>query len=700
MKWDIQIKENGQQPYSTVSDLASIERNMPPYAYCLPRYAKMDGSYQNAPDAIEKGENGFISLAMSGPDGDFDTPPVLTVTFDRLKTSNGVSMVFNRVSGDYASMLQIAWYKDGELVKEQGFEPDTTEYFCRAKVPLFNQMVITFLKTSKPYRYLWLSVLKNQRMTDAGGLKIVYDDIALGAKENCTAASDDKDYYVDMENLKSEIEFPDYALCLPRYARMDGNYSNAPESEDLHDMGYVSDNISDAAGNFDAPPSIAFTFSQNYSSVGITLQFNDYSGDYCDKVNIKWYRDEELLADQDYSPDSYRYFCYGIVDYYNRVVITFLHTSKPYRNVFLTGITWGLIRIFKDDEIEDINCLIELNPISEEVSINTLEYTIRSKGDYAFEFQKKQKQTLYFDEAILGIFYLKDGKQLGEVRYSIETQDAVGILDNNPFMGGIYTDTLVSEILNAIMEGEGIPYFLDDAYAATKISGYLPICSKRNALQQLAFAIGALVDTSYDRQLYIYPQQKEVSCQFAKKDIFLGLTVNHGDIVSGIRLYVHNYGVGNETAELYRGVLTGSTKLEFSEPYHSLTITGGTLGKHDVNYAYISGSGGEVVLTGRKYNHSTVSILKENPKITQNKNIAEVKEATLVTASNAQAVLDRVYDYYSSNESISFSAIINDQELGNVAEVDTGFKGQMTGNITKLDLKFSRREITAEVTVK
>ena len=35
------------------------------------------------------------------------------------------------------------------------------------------------------------------------------------------------------------------------------------------------------------------------------------------------------------------------------------------------------------------------------------------------------------------VIYDKDGKQIGEKRYSVETQDAVGILDNNPFMGGI-----------------------------------------------------------------------------------------------------------------------------------------------------------------------------------------------------------------------------------------------------------------------
>ena len=189
MRWDARVETNGQQPYSAVDDLTSYEQNMPPYAYCLPRYAKMDGTYANTPDIIPGGQNGYISTALSRQDGVFDKPPSITINFDRLKTSNGVSMVFNRVSGDYASRLKISWYKDVELVQEQEFEPDGVEYFCRAKVPLFNQLVITYLETSRPYRYLWLSVLKNQRMTDAGGLKIVYDDIALGAAEDNMAAS-------------------------------------------------------------------------------------------------------------------------------------------------------------------------------------------------------------------------------------------------------------------------------------------------------------------------------------------------------------------------------------------------------------------------------------------------------------------------------------------------------------------------------
>lgn len=698
MKWDTQVFADDQQSYSSVENLANYEQGIPPYAYCLPRYAKLDGTYENAPDEITQGGKGYISASLSDQNGAFETAPMITITFDRLKTSNGLLIVGNRASGDYASEVKICWYKDGEVVAEQEFSPTSVEYLCQKKVPLFNKIEVSFLKTSKPYRYLWISELLNRKMTDAGGLKIVYDDIALGASEDSTASADDKETYVDMQDLVEGVEYPNYAMCLRRYSKLNGEYENAPDG-DLKDMGYVSKKISNVYGSFTTAPVITFLFTQTYSSVGITLHFNTHSGDYCSLLNIKWYRDDELLKDQDYEPDSVDYFCYGIVDYYNKVVITFKKTSKPYRKLFLSAVTWGLIRTFKDDEIEDIDVLMETSPISEEVTINTMSYTLRSKTAYEFEFQKKQKQTLYFDESVLGIFYLKDGKQLGATRYSVETQDVVGILDSNPFMGGMYKSEKVSELLDAIMEGESTEYFLDDAYKDITVSGYLPICTKREALQQLAFAIGAVVNTAYDRQLYIYPQTTEVSGEFTPRDVRQGLTVNHSDIVTGIRLYAHSYTPSTESSQLYKAVLDRTVKVEFSEPQHSLEITGGLLGESDVNYAYIIGNGGEVTLTGLKYNHNTVAFLKENPKVSKNKNIAEVKEATLVTAENAPEVLERVYAFYENNESVNFTATIDTQELGDRVSVATGFKGTMEGTITKMNYKFSRRKMTAEVVI-
>ena len=697
MRWDIQTETNNQQAYSTLDTLFGAENSMQGFAYCLPRYSKLNGDYVNAPDSIPYGLGGYISGSLSDVNGDFADIPTITVKYDRLKTSNGIQLRFNLLSGDYAKKIKISWFKDSVLVKAVEYNPTSFDYFCAVKVKLFDTVKIEFLQTSKPYRYVWLSAIRNQRMSNAGGLKIVYDDIALGAKEDSSISSSDKKDFVILDNLKEVVEYPNYAMCLPRYSKLDGTYVNTPNT--FERMGYISRSISDSSGIFANPPTLEFGFTKNFSSVGISLAFNDYSEDYCSKVNIKWYSDNTLLKEKEYTPDSYRYFCYGVVDFYNRVVIAFLETSKPFRNVFLTEITWGLIRVFKDDEIESIDCLVEIDGTSKEISVNTMEYSVRDKMGYDFEFQKKQKQTLYFDEAILGIFYLKDGKQLSNAVYSMETHDAIGILDGTKFMGGVYDQVKAKQILESIMQDEGIPHFIDTALENKLVSGYLPICSKRAALQQLAFAIGAVVDTSYDRNLYLYPMRTTDITQIRQEELFTKLSFSHSDVITGIKLAVHEYLKGDETMELYKGYLVGSTKIEFSEPMHALAIQGGTITEQGNNYARISGTGVQVVLSGKKYIHNTFNINKDNDRVTHNRNIAEVKKATLVTKENMQEVLERIYNDCIKNESISCRLVVDNHELGDLVELDT-FKGKRQGIITKLDFKFSRNEITAEAVIR
>lgn len=700
MQWEIDISANSKQPYVNINDLSGDnEVPFPNYALCLPRYSRLDGNYQNAPDNIPQGGYGYVSSYISNENGIFIDKPVITVAFARQKTSNGILLAFNNMSGDYCDSLNIKWYKDEELISEKNFYPDATEYYCKNKVGLFDRLVITFNSTNKPYRYLFLSMLKNERLTKAGGLKIVYDDIALGAKEDSMITGADKDYYVSLENLKrDDIGFPNYALCLPRYSRMDGNFENAPD--EINDVGYVSNSISDGNGDFADPPIIEITFSQKYTSVGISLQFNDYSEDYCSLVNIKWYKDGEVISDKDFRPDNYQYFCNNKVEYYNKIVITLLKTSKPHRKAFLTKIDYGLQRNFTDVEAKDVKCLMEISPISEVLSINTLNFTLRSKTDIAFSFQKKQQVKLYFDENLLGIFFVKKGNRTSLTDYYVETQDAIGILNDNEFKGGIYNGITVGELVGQIFLGKSIAYYIDETLVNMPIYGYLPICTERDALAQIGFAIGAVIDTSFDENVYIYPKQEEVSADIKPTDMFIGsVKIERSNIVTGVKLTVHSYCESTETEELFNQTLTGTAKLTFSEPHHSYSITGGEILESGANYAIITGTGETVVLIGCKYNHVTHVVEKKNPDITDMSNMVSVEKATLVTAQNVEEVINRVYDYYTNSERISSRILLKDFELGQKVNIDTDFEGLKTGTIEKLNLKFTQ-EITAEVSIR
>lgn len=696
--WDIAIINNGQQSYSDSSELSTNAGNAPEYAYCLPDYAMLDGTFKNAPETIPDENYGYISSFLSGEDGYFaeDERPQITVSYDRGKTSGGVTLVCNNISGDYCDEVEITWYKnDSDIVYQQTYYPDSYQYFCEAKVSMFQRIVITLIKTSRPYRYAWITYLKNKRLTDAGGLKIVYDDIALGAKENSTATSDDKEPYVDMENLKESIEQPEYSYCYPDYALLDGDFANSPE--ELTDAGYVSKSISDENGVFSDPPQITFSLAGgNYSSVGITLTANDHSGDYCTKIKVEWYRDDELLAEQEYEPDGVSYFCYNVVDYYNKLIISFMETSRPYRPVFLTAIDYGLQRIYGSDEAYDVSCIMEVNEISSEISSNTLDFSVKTKSDYAFDFQKRQSVRLYFDELLMGQFYLEDGTQTSIWDYDVETQDAIGILDGSQFYGGVYTEKSANELLHEILDPEGFDFFLDDAFQESTITGYIPICTKRDALQQIAFALGAVVNTAYNEIMQIYPTQTELSFAFENTKVYRGATIEHDDIVTGVRLYVHSYIPSTETEELYNEALDGTATVEFSDPHYDYEITGGTITESGHNYAIIYGAGETVTLTGKKYNHTSVAITKEDERVTSQKNIAETKEATLINAQNAQEALERLYNYCLSNETVSAKVVIDEQEVGQRGTIPTVFAGEKTGTIRKMDFIFTE-SISAEV---
>lgn len=520
--------------------------------------------------------------------------------------------------------------------------------------------------------------------------------------------------------------YPGYALCLPRFALLDGNYINFPDSPG--DYGYISDEVSDENGLFsysvtktglkphmdlyprkflfpsasmekriDAPE-LTVTFNQKFTSVGILLTFNTMTGDYAKRIRVSWYSDNRLLSSMEFEPDDTKYFCSNYVQLYDKITITFSETSRPHRPVFLTRIDYGVYRDFMDDEVKEISCLQEINAISESISINTMSFTVRTKSSVPFDLQKKQRLQVYFDGKLLGNFYLKNGAKKSKVDYFMDSHDAIGILDGNEFAGGVYTGQTVAAVVESIFDGEDFNYLLAEEFEQLQLYGYIPFTTKRAALQQVAFAIGAIVDTSNYDGVIIYPIQTEKTGEFPRGSTYTGVTLEHENVVTGIRLTVHNYQKSDESTELYKDTLNNTAEVIFSEPYHSLAISGGTIMRSGDNYAVISGSGGQVTLTGKKYNHFTTMVLKENPNIFFNKNVMEVKEATLVHAGNAQAVLDRVYEYYQRPEKVVGDVLLGDKVLGQVVEIDTDYDGTRMGIIERIEYDFTR-EIKAGVTI-
>ncbi len=713
-QWDNQVTSNGEQYYSDSSVLLVEANSIPNYAYCLPEYAGLDGNFVNVPDVISTKNNGYISTYVSDDNGYFaqDEQPVLNIKFDRDKTSDGIILTFNTASGDYCTELTIEWLKDGDVMATETFYPDAVTYLCSHKISVFNEVNIIFSKTSRPNRYIWVGYIENRRLTDAGGLKIVYEDVALVDLENIVLTATNMRSDANIRNILNYNQgFPNFAMAYDGYAILNSDFVNVPV--DLSAVPFIGSTMSDENGEFavsDRPTIDMDLTGGTYSSVGLTFTFNDASPeDYVTEMTIQWSRTTggttEVLLEQDFYPSSSNFFAYAPVEYYNHIKIIFKKTSKPYRPVFLTEVLFGLYRIFNDDEAYNVDCNMEVNEISESISSNTLNFSVKTESPYRFIFQKKQHIYIYFDEKLLGRFYLKSGSKKTIWDYDIESHDIIGVLDGNKFYGGIYTNKSVNELISEILQDEDTEWFLDQSFSSTRVSGYLPIGTKRQALQQIAFAIGAIINSSYDRPLQIYPVPTLVTANFPLSETFLGLSVDSEDIVTGVSVNSHQYTQSTESVELFKGTMAAgeSITVEFSEPAHTLSVSpsASVTFTGNANYAIITNNGAarEIVLSGRKYNHQIITVTKQDQNITAFKNVLEVQDATLVSPNNVQSVVDRLYDYYRSNETISAKVRIKEQELGELATITSNFDGTKEGLITGMDFIFTK-ELNANITIK
>ena len=526
-------------------------------------------------------------------------------------------------------------------------------------------------------------------------IRVVYEDISPLAKGDSTPTSTDKKDFVNMNDLKSEelTPFSNYALCLPRYSKLNGKYVNAPNTIPTSGLGYVSNTISKEDRTFNSNPKIIVNFSLNHSAVGVNLVFNPHSGDYCDLINIKWYRNDELLDNKDFEPNSYDYNCMNNVELFNKIEIEFKRTSKPYRYVFVGQINYGVIRTYNTNEIMRINLLSEISQIGEELTINTFGFTLVSQEDKEYMFQKQQKIKLYNSEKLIGSYYIDTAIRKSKKTYDIKCYDLIGILEQTKFYGGIYNGVTAGSLLQKIFGEVNVDYTVDSITSNKLIYGYMPILTRREALCWVCMATGSVCDTTHSEKVDIYRIDKAVKRVIGLESQYSGVNVENTPIVTGLKLTSYNYTSVNDTVEVFNETLNGSTLVEFTEPLHNLTISGGTIIESGTNYARIKGTGSNVTLNGKVYNVSTKIIEKSNPLIgaLDIQNIIEVSECTIISSNNAEEVAERVLDYYLKSKKVSAKIILGDNDLGETVTINADFEGEITGVIEKIEISANNK---------
>ena len=319
----------------------------------------------------------------------------------------------------------------------------------------------------------------------------VYD---ITAKDDSVPSITDKQEFVNILDLKKDdIQEVKYSTLEKNYFVLDGSFKNMNGAKE--NMGLWSKSMTDENGNFSVPLVLTIDFTnETHSSLGVTLRFSELN--YCTHLKVQYYNAENvLLSEKEFYPDNYEFFCEDTVAEYKKIIITFYSTNNPYRYLKLYQIDYGRVIQFTGENLTSANLVEELNVLSDELSVNTLDFTIYSqddnfnilnpKGMYSALQERQQIRAFKIANDVkinMGAFYLDTWKNEKYKTMNFSAIDVIGLLDKTDFMGGMYNSTF-ELVVGEILTSAGLTssdYEIQEELKSVPIIGNIPVCKQRS----------------------------------------------------------------------------------------------------------------------------------------------------------------------------------------------------------------------------
>ena len=527
-------------------------------------------------------------------------------------------------------------------------------------------------------------------------LQVKYVDVPLGAKEVASAsASACQRFGSEQQLIAGTVDMP-WATLEPDSWKLDGSRVILPAFPE--NIGWWSLHRSGEDGRFVHIPTIQIFLPQAYTATGITFDFWASLGHWCSELTVVWYKDGAVLREVTAFPDSAHWVLDQLVEDFDRVDIRLLATNCPGHFAKIQQIQIGQIAIFEADELVQVRLLQEIDPSMCELSVDTLTVTVRDRKNRVIFPQKNQSVQLYRDGQLLASHYVSDFSRQGQRDYQFRCKSTIGRLEDLYLGGRVLNNAggLLAELL------PDIPYQIDSELAWVELNGYLPICTRREALQQLAFAIGAVVTTRADGTICLRLPESEQSGSFVDDRIFMGAKVTQKPRIAQVQLLAHGYYLGEKREVLLNEeTVSGENVLYlFSQPHYEYEIVGGILTGWGENWVTITADG-PVTLTALNYIHTTTAYVKTNPKATPEEqgNTVVIKNATLVGKWIADGVLQRLYNHYTQRNLLQQQVVLSGQQIGQLVRSANPWSTDTEGHLVSMESDFTGTGQTAQITI-
>lgn len=528
-------------------------------------------------------------------------------------------------------------------------------------------------------------------------LTVKYLDAPEGAQQAAQAAGYAWQSFSSYSGILAGAPDTPYASLEPGVWRLDG--SRRILADEPSGAGLWSESRSGEDGRFSSPPKITISFPAPYTATGLTFVFSPGTEQWCSDILVKWYRGQSLLQTVAAYPDSAEWILEQTVESFDRIEIALNATNNPGQFAKLQLIQIGKVVVFGRNELTRVRLTNEVDPSLCVLSVDTMRVEIRDRKGRTFAPQENQRMELYRDEKLLAAHYIMDSSREAKDLYTFSCQSAIGLLGDD-YLGGMYINMPVRNFLDDVLDNRA--YSLDVSFENYTVNGYLPICTRREALQQLAFSMGAMVTTQGTDVIYLLPVPTQANGEFAQKQIFVGAKAEIKPRIYRLEVSAHSYTKSSEVVTLMsnKEVFGEAELFTFYEPHYDYAIQGGTIIDSGVNWVKINANGA-VTLNAKTYIHNTSVYAKQNPLATaaERNNVFSVTEATLVHKGNVQAVLNRLYAVKQLRQTLTQEAVISGQRTGDIVTSVNAWESKMRGYITAMESNLTQSGHTASIEI-
>lgn len=281
--------------------------------------------------------------------------------------------------------------------------------------------------------------------------------------------------------------------------------------------------------------------------------------------------------------------------------------------------------------------------------------------------QENQRVELMKDGELHAVQYIVSSTREAKNQYKISCQSVIGLLGDT-FLGGLYDSVPMADLVTEILDSW--PFEIDQQFAGVTITGYIPVCTRREAIQQIAFAVGAVVSTQKTAKIRFLPVPTITTARFTDGDVFLGGSVKTSPRVAKVQVTSHAYAKTDTVQTLVQeeDISGEDVLITFDAPHYGYTIEGGTITGQGVNWITVTANG-KVTVTGKDYLHTEVVHTKRNPAAVakEQSNYISVHEVTIINGDNVEQALNRLFNVYQYRQTTEQEVVVQSQTAGELA---------------------------------